>query len=556
MAKNLDKVTLEIIWGKLQATADEMGVVLAKASMSPVIYEVLDFACGLCDSSGEMIVVQNGITIFTGTFSDDVKAVKDKFENDIAEGDIFVFNDPHKSGTHLNDISVIKPIFSNSKIVAFAIADAHWADIGGSVPGSTSPQATDIYQEGLQLPGVKLFKSGVIQSDIIDIISANVRFEKMAIGDLNAEVASVNIAEKRIQEIIKKYGDNYLLASFEYLKNYGEKVACERIKKMPNGIYSVSDLIDGDGFNEAQIPINLKMSIKDQEIIFDFSGTAKETKSPLKCGKGALFSMVKAVFKAVVDPHSSSNEGWFRPLKVVVPEGTVFSATYPNSTGWYFEVASQAADLVCKAFAKVNPSTVAAGSYVSLSASFIYGSDPRNKKQFMIVEPHAGGWGATDNSDGASGLIAILDGDTYNYSIELFEAKFPLRVKQYAYNVEGGVGHGKFRGGFGLIREYEVLGDDIYTYCNIGRSIAKPWGLEGGHEGSNNFMIISSNGTLNRVTRTSEIKLNKGDYIKIVTGGGGGYGDPRERPKSMISDDLENGFIDSEVATLKYQEKN
>ena len=166
------------------------------------------------------------------------------------------------------------------------------------------------------------------------------------------------------------------------------------------------------------------------------------------------------------------------------------------------------------------------------------------------------GWGATDSSDGASGLIAILDGDTYNYSIELFEAKFPLRVNQYAYNVEGGVGHGKFRGGFGLIREYEVLGDDIYTYCNIGRSMAKPWGLEGGHEGSNNFMIISSDGKLKRVTRTSEIKLNKGDYIKIVTGGGGGYGDPRERPKSMISDDLENGFINNEVATLKYQEKN
>ena len=161
------------------------------------------------------------------------------------------------------------------------------------------------------MPGVKLFKSGVVQSDIIDI-SANVRFEKMAIGDLNRGCIR-KYCRKRIQEIIKKYGEKYLLASFEHLKNYGEKVACERIKNMPNGIYSVSDLIDGDGFDEAQIPINLRMSIEDQEIIFDFSGTAKETKSPLKCSKGALFSMVKAVFKAVVDPHSSSNEGWFRP---------------------------------------------------------------------------------------------------------------------------------------------------------------------------------------------------------------------------------------------------
>jgi len=550
-----DKITLDIIWGKLQATSDEMGVVLAKASMSPVIYEVLDFACGLCDFKGEMISVQNGITIFTGTFTDDVKTIIKKFENNINEGDIFLLNDPHHSGTHLNDVSVIKPIFVEKKLIAFAIADAHWADIGGSVPGSMSPQATEIYQEGVQLPGIKLYKSGEIQQDIIDIISSNVRFSTLAIGDLNAEIAAVNIAEKRIKEITDKYGNNVVLDAFEYLKNTSENISKKAIKEIPNGTYNVEDVIDGDGFKEDQIPIKLKLIVKDEEIEFDFNETSLESDSPLKCGRGALFSMVKTVFKGVVDPHSSSNEGWFRPLKLTIDDGKVFSATYPNSTGWYFEVASQAADLVWKAFAPIVKNKSSVGSYISLAASFIYGTDHRNKEPFMIVEPHSGGWGASEDSDGTNGLIAILDGDTYNYSIELFEAKFPLRCKQYKLNTEAGVGHGEYRGGFGLLREYEVLNDDTYTYCNIGRSVAKPWGLNGGTDGTNNFMIIRSNNKERRVTRIPTVRLKKGDSLKIITGSGGGYGNPKSRSKDKIISDINNDFISSEIAKEIYSFK-
>ena len=551
----LDKVTLDIIWGKLQATSDEMGVVLAKASMSPVIYEVLDFACGLCDHKGEMISVQNGITIFTGTFTDDVKTIIKKFDGNINEGDIFLLNDPHNSGTHLNDVSVIKPIFVNDKLTAFAIADAHWADIGGSVPGSMSPQATEIYHEGVQLPGIKLYKKGEIQQDIVDIISSNVRFSTLAIGDLNAEVAAVNIANKRIKEIVEKYGNDTVFEAFEYLKNTSEKISRNAIKELPNGTYEVKDVIDGDGFTEDQIPIKLKLILKDDEIEFDFSGTSMESDSPLKAGRGAVFSMVKAVFKSVVDPHASANEGWFRPLKLTLPEGTVFSATYPKSTGWYFEVASQAADLVWKAFAPLAKNKTSVGSYVSLAASFIYGKDHRNNEPFMIVEPHSGGWGASEDSDGTNGLIAILDGDTYNYSIELFEAKFPLRCKQYRFNTEAGVGHGEYRGGFGLIREYEILNNDTFTYCNIGRSIAKPWGLNGGSDGTNNYMIIKSDNEEKKVTRIPQVQLKKGDTLKIITGSGGGYGDPHKRTKEKIIKDIENDFISDEIAQKIYNYK-
>lgn len=548
----MDKITLDIIWGKLQATSDEMGVVLAKASMSPIIYEVLDFACGLCDNKGEMISVQNGITIFTGTFTDDVQTIIKKFNGDIQKGDIFLLNDPHKSGTHLNDVSVIKPIFVNNDLVAYAIADGHWADIGGSVTGSMSPEATDIYQEGLQLPGVKLYRKGKIQKDIFDIISSNVRFSTLAIGDLNAQVAAVNIAEKRIKEIVEKYNYETIIEAYNYLKDTSEKISRSGITKIPNGTYKVSDVLDGDGFNEKQIPIKLKMIVKDDEIEFDFNGTSPQSDSPLKCGKGALFSMVKTIFKSVIDPHAYTNEGWFRPLKLTIEEGTVFSATYPNSTSWYFEVASSGADLVWKAFAPLVTNKTSAGSYVSLTASFIYGKDHRNNEPFMIVEPHSGGWGASSDSDGTSGLIAILDGDTYNYSIELFEAKFPLRCKQFKLNTEAGVGHGEFRGGFGLLREYEVLNDDTLTYCNIGRSVSKPWGINGGGDGTNNYMIINSNGKDKRVTRIPSTKLKKGDTLTIVTGSGGGYGEPKKRSEKNILEDIDNEFISKDSANKIY----
>ena len=552
----MDKVTLDIIWGKLQATSDEMGVILAKASMSPVIYEVLDFACGLCDNKGECISIQNGITIFTGTFTSDVQIILKKFDKDINNGDIFLLNDPHYSGTHLNDVSVIKPIFVDDKLIAFAIADAHWADIGGSAPGSISPQASEIYQEGVQLPGVRLYKKGDIQKDIIDIISSNVRYPTLAIGDLNAEVAAVNIAEKRLNEIVKKYGADKVFTTFEYLKDTSEKISIKAIQSMPNGIYEVEDIIDGDSFKEDPIPIKLKLTIKDEEIEFDFEGTSDFSESPLKCGKGALFSQIKTVFKSVVDPHGFSNEGWFRPLKLKIPDGTVFSATYPESTGWYFETSSYAADLVWKAFASIIKNKTSAGHYLALSPSFLYGTDHRNNEPFFALEPHCGGWGASNDSDGTSGLIGILDGDTYNYSIELFENKFPMRCNQFKFNTEDGVGHGEFRGGFGLIREYELLCDDVSFYCADGRTKTKPWGIYGGTEGSNNYKIIRSNGKERKITITPPIKLNKGDTLKIVTASGGGYGKPENRERKRVLDDLENEFITPEIAQSVYKLKD
>ena len=545
-------ITLEIIRNKLLAIADEMGVVLARTSMSPVIYEVLDFACGLTDAKAQLLSQTNGITVFTGTFQGHIETVISKFGEAMQPGDIYITNDPFAGGTHLSDVGIIKPVFIEGELTAFAIAVAHWTELGGTVPGSLSPQATEIYHEGLRFTGLRIVRAGERAEDLIDVIAANVRLPKMAMGDLNAEIAAVNIAESRLLEVCEKYGRTAVRESFRYLMSAGEKVARAAIAALPDGVYTAEDYIDGDGFTDVQTKVQIEVRIEGDSITCDFTGTSAKQVGPLNCSRGALVSAVKTAFKALVDPRAPSNEGCFRPLSIVVPDDTVFSATYPSAVGWYFEMTGQATELVWKALAPLAQDRFGVGSYMSLCGVFFYGTTPATGEQFVIVEPHMGGWGASHESDGTSVLIASADGDTYNYSIELFEAKYPIRCHRYALNTEDGTGAGRFRGGFGAVREYEMLADDTMMYGSLGRSIVRPWGLEGGGEGSLNYVEVESEGKRWRGARIPATTMHRGDRVRIVTGGGGGFGDAKVRPAADVAADVADGYVSAETARGDY----
>ena len=544
-------ITLEIIRNKLLAIADEMGVVLARTSMSPVIYEVLDFACGLTDAKAQLLAQTNGITVFTGTFQGHIETVIRKFGAAMQPGDIYIANDPFAGGTHLSDVGIIKPVFVEGELTAFAIAVAHWTELGGSVPGSLSPQATEIYHEGLRFTGLRIYRAGKRADDLFDLIAANVRLPKMTLGDLNAEIAAVNIAESRFEELSEKYGRGAVVDSFRYLMSGGEKVSRAAIAALPDGVYEAEDFIDGDGFgDDVQTKVRIAVRIEGDSITCDFTGTSPQRRGPLNCSRGALLSAVKTAFKALVDPQAQSNEGWFRPLSIVVPDDSVFSAGYPSAVGWYFELTGQATELVWKALAPLAQERFSVGSYMSLCGVFFYGTGPATGEPFVIVEPHMGGWGASYESDGASVLIASADGDTYNYSVELFEAKFPLRCHRYALNVEDGAGPGRFRGGFGAVREYEVLADDTTMYASMGRSIEHPWGLNGGGEGSCNYVEVESEGKRWRGARIPATPMRCGDRVRIVTGGG--FGDPMARPAPDVAADVLDGYIGADAARTDY----
>lgn len=540
----------EVLTGKILATVDEMAIVLARASMSPVVYEVLDFACGLCDGAGDLVAQTNGITIFTGTFSRQVRFIGERFGTDMAPGDTFLTNDPYEGGTHACDFAIIRPIFWQGKIVAYAIAVAHLLDVGGAVAGSLPPNANSVFQEGLRLSGVRLTRDDRLIEDILRIIVENVRLPKLALGDVNAELAAVRIAERRVLETAERYGADTLQATFSRLISGSEARARAVIAALPDGVYRARDIVDGDGASDAPIPVEVAVTIRGSEIEVDFTGSAPARDAPINCSRGALVSAVKTVMKALVAPQEPSNEGWFKPLTVTAPPGTIFTAEKPSPTGWYYEGAAMASELVWKALAPIAPGRFTAGTYMSLCATYLAGPGPDGL--FVHIEPQNGGWGATAERDGASGMIAITDGDTYNYSVELLEAKFPVLIRRYDYNLEGGVGAGRHRGGYGLVREYEIESDGALLYASFGRNTTRPWGVEGGGEGGLNGIEVTRGGGVRRLTRPPHFPLERGDRVRIVTGGGGGWGDARKRDPAAVARDVADELLWPEEARRLY----
>jgi len=549
-----DAFTREIVRNKLLAIAGEMGIVLARTSMSPIVYEVLDFACGLTDAGGQVIAQDNGLCLFTGTFRPQVESILARHPaSSMRPGDLYMTNGAAGGGTHNSDVALVQPIFAEDRVIAFGISVTHWTEIGGKVLGSLSPDSTEVYQEGLQFPQLRLAREGVMDEELIELIRANVRLPVMSIGDLNAGVAAVRLAEQRLGEIVDRYGLAATLTTFAAVLDHGEAIARAALALVPPGVYEAEDTIDGDGIDEAPIPVRVRVTVTPGSFVADFTGSAPQVRGPINCARGALMSACKTVFKGITAPEAPSNEGLFRPLTVIAPEGTVFTAVRPAATGWYFEASAFATELIWRALAAVMPARLSAGSYVSLCASYIGGTTPAGE-YWVQATPQDGGWGAGEDVDGESGLIATTDGDTYNYPAEVIETAFPLTMERNALNVEAGGGAGRRRGGFGTIREYRVVNPSGgFLLASLGRSVHRPWGLAGGQEGTTNaFEVVRANGERLRGGRVTNLPLAADDLVRVVTGNGGGWGDPRQRERELVAADVRDGYVTPAVARDVY----
>ncbi len=549
-----DAFTREVIRNKLLAIAGEMGIVLARTSMSPIVYEVLDFACGITGVDAQVIAQDNGLCLFTGTFRPQVESILRRHPvASMRPGDVFMTNGPYGGGTHTADVALVMPIFAGERVIAFGISVTHWTEIGGKVLGSLSPDSTEIYQEGLQFPQLLLYRAGELNGELVELIRENVRLPRMSLGDLSAGVAAVRIADERLRGIVDRYGLEATLETFDAILDHGEAIAREALRHIPPGVYEAEEIIDGDGITDEPIPVRVRVEITPERLIADFTGTSPQARGPVNCARGALMSACKTVFKAIIDPAAPSNEGLFRPLEVIAPDGTVFTAVRPAATGWYFEASAFATELIWKALAPILPEHLSAGSYVSLCAYYIGGTTPEGE-YWVQATPQDGGWGAGADIDGESGLIATTDGDTYNYPAEVIEHAFPLAMERNALNIEAGGGAGRRRGGFGTIREFRVLNPTGGSLlASIGRSVQRPWGVDGGQEGtSNSYEVIRGNGERIRGGRVTGLPLAAGDLVRVVTGNGGGWGDPRQRERELVLADLRDGYITAETARDVY----
>lgn len=552
--REIDPFSVEIIKRALISAAEQMFVALGRTARSSVIYEVLDYGCALLDVHARMIAQANGIPAFIGVLGDAVREVLDKYGLDgLQEGDVFLVNDPYLGGaTHQNDAVLVLPIFFDGRPVMFAAGKAHWNDVGGKDPGSWSPDATDIYQEGIQFPVVKVMSCGVECRDVVEILARNSRIPEMTLGDMRAQAASLRVAAKRVNEICGKYSLVAVLEAVEVYLEQGRREALTALAKLPGGEYVAEELIDDDGLGGDPVRVKVKVTIAADRFEIDYTGTGRTCRGPINSPLSVLLSTAKFAYQAVVSPHADPNEGFFEPLRVIVPADCVFHPVRPAPVSTYWESASYAGDVVWKALAEAIPDRIPAGHFLSVCGTTVCGIDDETGEWFFSVEPNAGGWGAGRGKDGEHGLVCTSDGETYILSIEVAETRYPLLVDRFALNLADG-GHGEWVGGHGLIKDYRITNSQARVTASFGRSRFPPWAMAGGAQGTANFVEIRrADGGVQRRGRFSNEVLGEGDVVRFITGCGGGYGEPRRRDPLAVLDDVLDGYLSEATAREVY----
>ncbi len=541
----IDPITQEIIQNSLQAAADEMFAAMRKTAMSSIIYEVLDLGTGILDGRGQLVSSGAGIPAFVGVLDKVAKALVEKFDKpgDIEPGDVFATNDPYFGGvTHLNDIAVAMPVFAGGRIVAWTANIAHNSDVGGMAPGSLSGEATEIFQEGLRLPAIKIISKGKPIAPVMDIIMTNSRMPDVLEGDVWAAIASVRIGANRLVELAEKYGVDTFETAMAAFMDYGEQCSRAELVKLPKGSFELSEEQD-DGRT-----FNVKLDITDDKFIVDLRDNPDQTDSPVNTSRDGVMVSAQMIFKSLTDPDSPCNEGAFRPIELLTREGSVFHAKEPAAVGFYYENELRAYDIMWRCLAQHMPERLGSGHFASVCGTFIGGTHPDTGRQYTIIEPQLGGWGANTGGDGNNAMFCGFHGETYNCPAEINEARNGLIIDRMELNTAAG-GEGKYTGGRGIILDYRIRADNSYLTAGYTRSKFPAWSLSGGKEGSSNYIeVIRKNGEREEYAFVSGLTMMKDDVIRIHTGNGGGLGEPAERDPEAVRDDVRNGLITAERA--------
>lgn len=524
-----DPITATVIQASLVAAADEMFAVLKKTAMSPIIYEVLDVGTGITDATGALVSSGAGIPTFVGVLDKAVKRIIDLHgANTVRDGDLFVTNDPYFGGvTHLSDVVIALPVFHQGTLVAWTASIAHWNDIGGKTPGSMAVDVTEIFQEGLRLPAVKLFENGELLQSVFDIITVNSRLPDFVAGDLWAQVAASRRAEGRVIQLIENYGlDAYNSALLALFKE-GEQRGLNGLLPLPHGTFRIEEEQDDGAIWRAAI------TITPDRFIVDLSGNPKQRAAPYNTSRDGAIISAQMIFKALTDPTLFANEGSFCPLEVITDPCTIFHAEGTAPHGYYFETRIRLNDMLWQCMAKVMPDRLPAGGFASICGTVIAGEHPDTGRRYNMVEPQMGGWGATASRDGLDAMYSASHGDTFNCPVEICEARYGIDVGYKRIN-DSNEGGGRYVGGKGLTLSYRPRGKSVLS-AGYSRNRKPVWGLAGGDDGgTNGLTVVRSNGETFSVAFTSGIVVEPGDEIVIRTANGGGWGKQGSAEKIVV----------------------
>lgn len=509
---------LEIFQNILSSIAEEMGMLLIRAGFSPNIKERRDLSCAIFNSKGEMIAQAAHIPIHLGSMGFAVKAVLDE---DMNPGDIFILNDPFRGGTHLPDVTCIKPVFSEGRIVFFVASRAHHADIGGITPGSM-PVSTTVEEEGILIPPSKLYKKGRLNKKLFNTILNSTRDPEEREGDFNAQVGAIDLGEKRLTETISKYSLNRLLEAGEGLLNYSEKIMKKVIGAIPDGDYSFQDVMDDDGAGTREIPLKVKITIKGSRAVVDF----RKSSPPVKGNLNAPFSVTTAaaiyVFQCLAPKELPLNSGPLRALRIIADDHSILNAKFPSAVvGGNVETSQRVVDVVFGALSKALPEKVPAASAGSMSNIAFGGINPRTGHVYAYYETIAGGMGARPGKDGVSAIQTHMT-NTLNTPVEALERELPVMIKSYTVRRRSG-GKGSFKGGDAIKREFKFLKKATVSLITERRRFA-PYGLKGGEQGKRGKNSLIVRNEITKLPPKCTFEVKKGDIISIETPGGGGWG--------------------------------
>ena len=552
-SQRIDSVTLEVTRNAAAAVCEEMNANLIRTGYSPNIKERRDCSCALFDADAEMIAQAENMPVHLGSMPFSVEAAVDRFSREsLHPGDAILLNDPFYGGAHLPDLTLVTPVYHEGELIAFTANRAHHADVGGSHAGSVSADSTEIYQEGLRIPPVKLFQRGDPNDAVFDMILSNVRTPDERRGDLRAQEAANETGRRRFNELADRYGTSKLGVALEEIKNYSERRMRAEIDTLPDGEYVFEDVLDDDGAGNADLPITVSLTIDGDEILVDFTGTADQAAGPVNAVFAVTASATYYAVRCVTDPEIPPNHGCYRPITITAPEGTIVNPDPPAAVvGGNLETSQRVTDVVLGAFAEVIPESVVAGSQGTMNNITFGGEDPRSGDPYAFYETQGGGFGGRAGKDGLDGVHVHMS-NTMNTPAEVLETAYPLQVARYELREDSG-GAGEFRGGLGIRRDITVR-DHTATFSLLAdRHTHHPYGLLGGTAGSSGSAVsISPNGDTKRLPQKSTHKLDPGTTVSIRTPGSGGYGDPSARSKAAIEQDLRSEKVSIEQARESY----
>jgi N-methylhydantoinase B len=547
---NVDPITFAVIKSGLDSIADDMAYTVVRIARSEIVKDVMDFSAALCAADGQMVAQAKTIAQHLGAIPEAMAAVLEKFEGDLCEGDVVIMNDPYHGGMHLPDIFMFVPIFYDGRRRAFAVVICHHTDVGGRVPGSNASDSTEIYQEGLRIPPLKLYERGVLNTTLEALIKINVRVPDRVWGDLSAQFAAAQVGKRGLEKLMQRYGAGEVDAYMQELLDYVERMARQEIKSWPKGTYRFLDHIDDDGFSDQPIPIKVAITVNDDGTLFvDYTGSSPQVRGALNSTLSFTHSLTYLSVRCVLAKDLPNNVGLFRCIKVKVPEASVLNPVMPGPCAARALTGYRVFDAMLGALAQIVPDKVPAAGEGGNSVICISGLRP-NRKPFIIVDMICGAWGGRPDKDGVE-AVTNASQNLSNMPVEVMEAEHPVRIEDYSF-VPDSCGAGQYRGGVGIRRSYRILADEALLQMRTDRVRFAPYGLSGGAPGgqSRNFMEIGNERTALPGKITA--RIGKGVLIIHEQAGAGGFGDPLARDPNQVREDVLDGKITAAYAAEQH----